>query len=264
MSKSPLRISVVSFLNSRPYLDALKTPSLASIFEISTDIPSECARKLINREVDLGLIPVAMIRSLPTPRILPDYCISADGKVDSVLLVSRVPLKDISTVLLDPSSRTSVQLARILADELWHIHPTWIEADNGTMDLSNPLKTDAAVVIGDRALQFASGFPVVIDLAEEWKRMTGLPFVFAAWVSNGEIDPEDSLRLRQGFKQVEHLEIEFLNTLQKEFPYVDVEEYLTLRIRYRLGEREKEGMKLFLTKLQVREGYSSSLSFMEA
>lgn len=242
----------------------MKNPALASFFEISTDIPSECARKLINKEVDLGLIPVAMIRSLPDPRILPDYCISADGKVDSVLLVSRVPLSDIRTVLLDPSSRTSVQLARILADELWHICPEWIEVSDGTMDLSNPLETDAAIVIGDKALQATSDFPVVIDLSEDWKIMTGLPFVFAAWVSNGEILPEFSHLLRTQFKQVEELKSDFLDKLQLEFPYVNVREYLMRRIRYRLGEKEKEGMKLFLKKLQVREGFSSDFSFIES
>lgn len=264
MKTNPLRISVVSFLNSRPYLEALNSPALSRTFHISTDIPSECARKLIAHEVDLGLIPVAMIGALPSPSLLPEYCISANGKVDSVLLVSRVPIDDIQTILLDPSSRTSVQLARILADELWHIQPRWIDAEKGMMDLSQPLNTDAAVVIGDQALEFATAFPYVLDLAEEWKRMTGLPFVFAAWVSNSEIKPETSLILREQFKQVENLQPAFLDSLQKEFPYVNVTEYLTLRIRYRLGEKERDGLKLFLQKLQLRQGSTTTLAFIES
>ena len=122
------------------------------------------------------------------------------------------------------------------------------------MDLSKPLTTDAAVVIGDHALKYASVFPYVYDLSEEWKKMTGLPFVFAAWVSNGEIDPEISLSLREHFKHIEDLPPTFLESLQLEFPYVDVKTYLTKRIRYRLGENEKKGLKLFLKKLQIRQG----------
>lgn len=204
-----------------------------------------------------------MIRSIPTPHLLPGFCIAAEGKVDSVLLVSKVPLKEITTVLLDPSSRTSVQLARIIADEFWQIHPEWIEAENGTMDLSQSLSTDAAVVIGDQALMHASDFPFVYDLAEEWNNMTGLPFVFAAWVSNAEIDPGTSMMLREKFKAVEHLNPDFLKSLQLEFPYVNVKQYLTRRIRFQLGERESEGLRLFLKKLQVREGSASSLTFIE-
>lgn len=263
MNPTALRISVVSFLNSRPFLETLKNSSLAQNFQISTDIPSECARKLISQEADLGLIPVAMIASLPNPSVLPGFCISADGKVDSVLLVSRVPLQDITTILLDPSSRTSVQLARILADELWHIQPSWIDAEGGTMNLREPLKTDAAVVIGDPALEHAPRFPYVYDLADEWKRLTGLPFVFAAWVSNGQINAETALFLRERFNEVENLQPSYLESLQKEFPYVDVREYLTRRIRYRLGEKEKEGLKLYLEKLQLRQGSVSSLAFIE-
>lgn len=264
MNPTTLRISVVSFLNSRPYLEALKSSPNASDFHISTDIPSECARKLIDHDADLGLIPVAMISSLPNPFVLPGFCISSDGKVDSVLLVSRVPLQDITTILLDPSSRTSVQLARILAEELWHIHPRWIDAESGTMDLSKPLITDAAVVIGDPALEFAPRFPYVYDLSEEWKRMTGLPFVFAVWVSNGQIDADTSLFLSERFKEVENLQPSYLESLQKEFPYVDVREYLTKRIHYRLGEKEKKGLNLYLQKLELRQGSGSSLAFIES
>ena len=107
-----VKISVVSYLNSKPFIYGLKHSELINNVELSLDIPSDCARKLLNGEVDLGLIPIAVIPKLKEHYIISDYCIGAEGKVTSVMMYSEVPLQEISTILLDYQSRTSVTLAR--------------------------------------------------------------------------------------------------------------------------------------------------------
>lgn len=251
-----IRISVVSYLNSRPYMHGLTMLGQNNpIFDISSDIPARCAEKLQNDEADIGLIPVAMIPQLGEAHILTDFCISADGKVDSVLLVSQTPLEGIREIFLDKESRTSVQLARILAREWWKIDPVWIEE---SVSAINPVSTNAAVIIGDRALQMASEFTYVYDLAEEWKKMTGLPFVFAAWVSNKVIDAKIIDMLSETFESSLPPSNEQINEWQALHPFTDVNQYLNHRIKYQLGEREKQGLKLFLKKTEIANGSSKS------
>lgn len=118
MEKEKVKISVVSYLNSIPFVFGLEKASNEQL-EISKDIPSECASKLIDGRVDIGLIPIAMIGNVPNAEIISDYCISGNGKVASVLLVSNIPVEEIKTVYLDQQSRTSVALAKILMRDYW-------------------------------------------------------------------------------------------------------------------------------------------------
>ncbi|MFM9066073.1 MAG: MqnA/MqnD/SBP family protein, partial [Planctomycetota bacterium] len=104
----PVRLSIVSYLNSLPFLHGLQQLSEIEELHISVDIPSACAEKLASGAVDIGLIPVAAIPGIKNAEIFSDYCIACDGKVGSVLLVSEVPIEEIESVLLDYQSRTSV------------------------------------------------------------------------------------------------------------------------------------------------------------
>lgn len=227
-----------------------------SKYRISQDIPSVCAEKLIKNEADIGLIPVAMIASLPESHIVTSCCIAADGAVDSVVLVSHQPLSEIHEVILDTESRTSVMLARILAREWWQIQPKWV-AQKASDDFSDPLHTKAAVMIGDKALRYKSLYPYCYDLAEEWKKFTGLPFVFAAWVSNKEISAEDIRTLELAFKDGLNRRDELLLQLKEEYPGTDLRNYLYEKIRYHLGEKEWQGLRLFLSKCRQDEYRSS-------
>jgi chorismate dehydratase len=116
-----VRISVVSYLNSKPFIHGLRQSGLNSEIVITEDIPSVCANKMITGQADIGLIPVAALADLKGYTIISDYCIGSDGPVGSVLLLSQVPLNEIGTILLDYQSRTSVLLTRILAQNFWKI-----------------------------------------------------------------------------------------------------------------------------------------------
>ena len=137
-------------------------------------------------EIDVGLVPVAIIPEMKEYYIISDYCIGCDGEVASVCLFSEVPLDKIEKVLLDYQSRTSVELLKILIKEHWKINPVFEETSGEYQ--SKISGTTAALVIGDRALEQRKISPYIYDLGLEWKKFTGLPFVFAAWVSNKKLD----------------------------------------------------------------------------
>src|SRR4051812_36736309 len=123
-----IKISIVSYLNSKPFVYGIEHSDLLNEIDLQQDIPSVCAQKLIDGKVDIGLIPVAVLPLLKEKYIISDYCIGAVGKVASVMLYSDVPLDRISSVLLDYQSRTSVTLVKVLAKNFWKISPEWISA----------------------------------------------------------------------------------------------------------------------------------------
>ncbi|MBK7682070.1 MAG: menaquinone biosynthesis protein [Bacteroidia bacterium] len=243
------RISVVSYLNARPFVFGMEHQLSDDEFIVEKDIPSTCATKLIGNQTDIGLIPVAMISSLKEAHLITSYGIVADGKVDSVVLVSHSPLSQIKKIVLDQESRTSVLLAKILAKELWNIHPAWIH-ENTESSILQEEEFTAAVIIGDRALKYKSTFPYCYDLAECWKELTGLPFVFAAWVSNKLIDDGIINKLETAFHYgVSHRE-EIFPILAAEYPEFNISQYLQKRILYKIDDQALEGLQLFLKKIK--------------
>ncbi len=249
MKKDKVKLSVVSYLNSKPFLFGLEHSDSGKVFSISKDIPSVCAQKLLQHEVEIGLIPVAMYPFLKEAQLITSFCIAADGPVESVLLVSQKPLPEIKEVILDTESRTSVLLAQLLAKEHWNIQPEWIP-QGIEHDFSKPDEIGAAVIIGDKALRYKTRYRYSYDLAQGWKEMTGLPFVFAVWVSNTKTDPGIEEQLEEAFGLGIRTLADQLPELQKEYNGIDVRDYLTNKIRYRMGETEKKSMQLFLQKIQ--------------
>ena len=140
------------------------------LITLSRDIPSICAQKLMNGEVNLGLVPVAILPSLPYYQIIGNTCIGSVGKVDSVVLLSDVPLAEIETIVLDSESRTSVNLCRLLARDYWQINPNYIQASSKTLE--NVGGRTAGVLIGDRVFDNARRFNYVFDLSEQWQKWT--------------------------------------------------------------------------------------------
>lgn len=244
-----IKISVVSYLNSKPFIYGLEhSPALNNI-DLQLDIPSICAQKLIEGRVDIGLIPVAVIPQLKESYIISDYCIGAVGKVNSVMLYSDVPLDQIKTVLLDYQSRTSVTLAQVLANNFWKIDPEWIKGEENYENSING--TTAAVIIGDRTFGLKNKYKFEYDLAEEWQKFTQLPFVFACWVANkklpsGFIDVFNTA-LKHGLDN-RPLIIKELKTLGKY--NTDVEDYLNKSISYDLDLNKKKALELFLNYLK--------------
>ena len=240
-----IRISIVSYLNSKPFINGLKNIKFNLPIEISEDIPSICAEKLISGKADIGLVPVSILPKLKNHSIISDYCIGADGAVNSVLLLSEVPLNEIKSILLDYQSRTSVLLARVLAKKFWKINPKW--EDTSSDFEKNIRATTAGVVIGDRALVMKNNFPYVYDLAAEWKLFTGLPFVFACWVSMLELEKDFLSDFNEALKNG----ISTISEIAKkesssEFSEVEIIQYLTKFIDYNLDEPKKKALKLFL------------------
>lgn len=247
-----VRISIVSYLNSRPFVYGLKNFSFSEDVEISEDIPSVCADKLIDGRADIGLVPVAALPLIPNSQIISDYCIGANGEVRSVLLLSDVPIEKIKTVLLDYQSRTSIMLTRILFKEHWKFSPEFISAKVGyEKDITG---STAGVVIGDRAMEMRSGFKYVYDLSAEWEKMTSLPFVFACWVSSKNLSDkfigEFNSALSNGLNKIDVI-------AEKEksshLTVVEIKNYLNECIDYSLDGKKREAMELFLGFLKRNE-----------
>lgn len=245
----PLRISVVSYLNALPYAEGFKHTALPPDWTVTYDIPSECARKLIAGEADLGLIPVAKIPALKERAfIVTDYGIGADGEVASVMLFSNEPPDSLTSVILDRESRTSVKLAEILAEKRWNINPEWIA--EGNTDLQNVNETQGAVVIGDRALKMRGKFRYETDLALEWKKMTGLPFVFASWVCTRPLGTEEQSLLNSVFREGMQRRHQIVADNPLKDSVINVSDYLFRYISYELNDDFRRGMNLFLEYLK--------------
>ena len=146
-------------------------------------MPARVAEWLGRGEIDLGLVPAIELGRLPGAMVLPGFGIAADGACGSVFLFSRVPLRDVKAVVLDAASRTSCALARILVDREGGRDVAWREREGGTVE-ERIEGADATLLIGDPALRATTPPGLTrLDLATEWKRQTGLPFVFAAWIA---------------------------------------------------------------------------------
>ncbi len=249
-----IKISAVSYLNTYPFLYGIySNPHLTKKIEISTDYPSVCAQKLIDGNVDLGLVPVAVLPQIKDYSIISDYCISAFKQVKSVMLFSDVPLNEIKTILLDYQSRTSVNLAQILASEFWHISPVWQKA---SLNFEKEIKTTtAAVLIGDRALNRLNEHKYVYDLAEEWFKFTQLPFVFATWTSNKKLPEyfvdEFNESLRFGINHIDNTLTFFKDRLNK-INY-NAKLYLTENIDFMLNKEKQSAIDLFLKFLNLKK-----------
>ena len=243
-----LKISAVSYLNTIPFILGLKQSELINTIDLQLDYPSICADKLINGIVDLALVPVVVIPKLKHPYIISDYCIGANGAVDTVCLYSDVPIDKIESIGLDYQSRTSVALLKILLKEYWLLNPELKKSDIGFED--NIKGKHAALVIGDRAFTLNAKHKFIYDLSAIWKEMTGLPFVFAAWVSNTKL-PQDFINmfnkaLEKGLGNIDKaLALESESYPNCESP----EDYLNNKISYSLDAEKQKGMELFLRKI---------------
>lgn len=238
-----IRISAVSYTNTLPFIYGLKNSSIKSKINLSLDYPALCAQKLIEDKVDIGLIPVAAILNLPQHFIISDYCIGASGAVNSVFIFSNCPVEEIKYLQLDPESRSSNNLALVLLKNYWKLYPKKItNAEDYAVSKDD---NTAFVQIGDRTFGKAGEYAFKYDLAEEWDNFTGLPFVFAAWISNKILPDELISELNKAFRfGLDHRKevIESLNNYPSNF---NMEDYLNNKIDYALDNKKKEALTLF-------------------
>jgi chorismate dehydratase len=245
-----IKVGAVSYLNTKPLLYGIKhTEELMEEIDLVEEYPSKIAGMLVEGTIDVGLVPVSIIPTMQEWHIVADYCIGADGDVASVCLFSDVPLAKIEKVLLDYQSRTSVNLCRILLKHFWKISPV---LEDGKENYLDEIKgTTAGVVIGDRALAQRKASPYIYDLAGAWKVMTGLPFVFAAWIANKKL-PDDFI---QRFNEANSIGPNNIDAvIEENFSDVyDLKKYYSSNISYKFDEKKLKGMEKFLEMLREKK-----------
>ena len=241
-----IKVGAVSYLNTKPLLYGFEQSRFIDSIELVQDFPARIAAMLLNNEIDIGLVPVAIIPENKAFHIVSDYCIGAVNEVASVCLFSEVPMEQIETVILDYQSRTSVQLCKILLKHFWKKEVVF---KNAELDFRNQISgKTAAVVIGDRAFEQRLVSPFVYDLAAAWKDFTGLPFVFAAWVANKKINEAFLLKFNEANAfGLQHIAEVVANI---DYPLYDLTIYYTQNISYNFDASKQEGLNNFLSYLK--------------
>lgn len=241
-----IRAGVVEYLNALPLWHALRDdPDI----QLIPGVPSALSAMLAAGEIDIGLLPVIEYFRVPDVQILPGVCIGADGPVASVRLFHRVEIANIKRVILDTSSRTSAALTEIILAESYGLAPRYVTGTI-TPDGLATLDADAALMIGDPALVAlkTSSLPS-LDLGNKWKKHTGLPFVFAAWLgrstmaANPRLVEKLQMAAMRGLETIPSIAWAYSSPLGLEPAYVT--EYLSRNLRYELDERAVMGLKDF-------------------
>jgi chorismate dehydratase len=239
-----IKIAAVSYSNTFPFVYGIEKSENMDPFVLELLHPRGCAESFIKGNADIALLPVGALNLLPDYKIITDTCIGALQEVKSVLLLSNKMLKDIRSIALDNESATSVKLCKILASNFWNIKPEWKSLQAN--DYKGFSDTDACMVIGDKAFEISSHFSFHYDLATEWYKFTGLPFVFAIWVSRPPVSDvlihEFSNALHYGVDHIPDVVKHFASQFKGNF---DLQNYLTDCIDYHFDESKKESLERF-------------------
>lgn len=244
---SKIKVGAVSYLNTKPLLYGLERVGIKEKIELTLAYPAQLAQQLKDGSVDIALMPVAALQEINGAKIVADYGIAAHGNVVSVALFSEWPIDEIDTIILDYQSRTSVRLTQLLIKEFWKKEVRFIAA--GPDFISEIKDKTAGVIIGDRALEQLPHFKFNYDLSAAWKSFTGLPFVFAAWVSNKDL-PQDFLTEFNAANSTGLLHLDEIADANH-VPYYSLKTYYKDNICYHLGDAEKKGLALFLEKIKT-------------
>lgn len=244
-------LGCLPYLNVKPLIRSIEH-SVPPGYELIYRTPSLLARGL--REGTCDIAAVSSFEALDNPDlvIVPDISISSDGKVSSVLLFSNREIGQIRTVALDTSSLSGAALTRILLNDLYGLRPELIRCDP---EPSRMLEVaDACLVIGNNAMTKAPPAPFTLDLGEGWKRLTGLPFVFAVWAARrAAVDERDVQILldarRQGMAHIDEIAREEAPGLG--IPVASARNYMAEIMVYDLGDRELQGLREFCRRAQA-------------
>lgn len=255
--KSVMRIAASTYLNSAPLVHAFAGGQFQHRYTFIGDAaPSRCAAMLARADCDIALIPVIEYQRIPDLWIVPDVAVASKERVQSVLLAAKGPLEKARTLALDTSSRTSQALVRILFQERYGFLPQVFErTPDANRDGRNMLEAaDAALLIGDPAMRFAAmaaGSDVrIYDLAEEWRAMTGLPFVFAIWairpsaeLQSQAIARDFQLAKRQGIAAIPEIARRY--SMDLALPEKDLLHYLRQSVNYDLDAENVAGLQRY-------------------
>jgi len=238
-----IRVGIVNYLNTKPLLYGLLKPPIAEKIELTGDYPAKIAQMLLDDKIDVGLVPVTVLTKMPEYHIIGDYCIGTEGEIASVALFSEVPVNEIKKVYLDYQSQTSVELLKYLMKDYWGINPEIVQAENDNYR-AEITGTTAGLVIGDRAFEQRKVSTFIYDLGSEWRKITGLPFVFAVWVSKKKLSDDFITEFNKanalGLGQIDEIAASIF------FELYELKKYYTLHLSYRLDESKKKGMARFL------------------
>jgi chorismate dehydratase len=248
-----MKISVVSYLNSAPLVYGIQHSTDLTDYSVSLDVPAVGAAKLAAGEADIALVPVGAFTEPGQVEWVGNWCIGVEGPVRTVCLFSEVPLSKISKVYLDPHSRTSVLLVRILAREHWKVEWKFLPATVG-FEYHSIKGNNAGVCIGDKVFGIEGRYPYRYDLAQEWIAYAGLPFVFAAWAVKMPVDTRMIEKLdraqAEGIKAIPDIARDW--SVKMNLPESDIREYLTCNISYQFTKEKKEGMEKFFSLIRNR------------
>ncbi|WP_113635469.1 menaquinone biosynthetic enzyme MqnA/MqnD family protein [Nubsella zeaxanthinifaciens] len=232
-----IKVSAVSYTNTKPFIYGLQHSAILDQLDLSLDVPADCASKLIDNKVDIGLIPVAAIPFVSNAQIIGSYCIGSVGAVNSVFIFADKPIHEVKTVRLDPQSRTSNNLAKVLLKNHFKVEVEFLSDQD--------LEADAIVLIGDRTFGRKNDFAYVYDMGEEWMKFTALPFMYAAWVANKEIPTQ----FIEEFDRALGLGIQHIPDVIAQLPKIegiDLGDYLQHKLDFNLTADKLKAKDLFL------------------
>jgi len=243
----PPLVAASTYLNSAPLIwSFLRGPRRDEVRLIDA-VPARCATLLSEAEVEVALVPVIEYQRIPHLLVVPDVCVGSKREVRSVVLVSRRDdLKEIRSVALDESSRTSATLVKIIFREFVGHEPTW---NTYSPDLTRMLsENDAALIIGDPGMTFSREGMRVWDMASLWNQYTGLGFVFAMWmVREQTLQHARSVDFRrvceEGLARVEEIAKEYESVLG--LPSAELQHYLQENISFRMDDGMRSGLQLY-------------------
>jgi chorismate dehydratase len=267
-----LRISIVQYLNTAPLVRGFTHGALRGKYHLSFTVPSQCAEALRTNTADIAIIPAIEYPRIPDLVVLPGLSIASKRAVRSLLLVSTKPVRNITSIALDRSSRSTQALIRILCRKWWSTEPEFSEVDP---DLPAMLqKSDAALLIGDPALHLslrleprtqrdrsgvlhcsgqAAGlreYPALYlyDMVEEWRALTRLPAVLAVWAARPQVATPEVVRdfqesLAFGLRQLDEIAADASQEMG--LPATDLRRYLTDNIDYGLDDENLQGLGLY-------------------
>lgn len=242
-----VRVVAVSYLNTIPMIYGIEHAENLRV-ELILSPPSHCVTSFVNQEADIALIPVAAIPTIEDAEIVTSFCIGASSPVRTVTIMTNHPMSEVKRLYLDSHSRTSAMLSKILCEEYWEVSPQWQELTDYSV-VDNPEEGDAFLLIGDKVFDYEGRFKDTHDLSICWNKMTGLPFVFAAWVARKGVDKKLIEALDQSLHYgTQHIReaINYYGHSGKPYAY----DYLTENIDFVFDEQKRKALALFWEKGQ--------------
>ena len=250
------RVGAVGYLNTTPLVWGMLHGPQRALVDLQLAIPALCAQQVEDGTTQIGLVPVAEVARQGL-EIVPGVGITCLGPVRSILLFSKVPWKEVRTLAADTSSRTSVQLARVILREGFGVEP---EITRYAPNLAAMMKeADAALIIGDPALLIDPHRTPFewLDLGEEWFKLTRLPMVFAVWAGKQKLPLRELSELTRAsfeFGKARLTEIIDSEYAKRGISRELADEYLRRYIRFEVGPPERRGLETFLELARLTEG----------